>query len=139
MKKIALSLWAIFMYHLVFGQDITGQWNGVLKVQGIQLRLVFNVSKTDTGFSSTMDSPDQGAKDIPVTTTSFENSTLKLAISSANIEYEGVLGNDNVVVGNFKQAGQSFPLNLSKKAIEKEKHMINTAQIMAQTMTSVNY
>ncbi|HOY18120.1 MAG TPA: alpha/beta fold hydrolase [Haliscomenobacter sp.] len=121
MKKIALSLWAIFMSHLVFGQDITGQWNGVLKVQGIQLRIVFNVSKTDSGFSSTMDSPDQGAKDIPVTTTSFENSTLKLAISSAKIEYEGVLGNDNVVVGNFKQAGQSFPLNLSKKAIEKEK------------------
>ena len=54
-------------------QDITGQWNGVLKVQGTQLRLVFNVTQTENGFSSTMDSPDQGAKGIPVTNTTFEN------------------------------------------------------------------
>ncbi|MCK5442974.1 MAG: alpha/beta hydrolase, partial [Maribacter sp.] len=59
-------------------QDITGQWHGVLKE--IQLRLVLNISKTDTGYSSTMDSPDQGTKGIPVTTTSFEDSTLQIAV-----------------------------------------------------------
>lgn len=31
-------------------QGITGQWNGALKVQGIQLRIVFHISKTDTGY-----------------------------------------------------------------------------------------
>ncbi|HMT72359.1 MAG TPA: hypothetical protein PKD16_19495, partial [Saprospiraceae bacterium] len=46
----------------LFAQEIIGQWHGVLKVQGTQLRLVFNVTKTETGISSTMDSPDQGAK-----------------------------------------------------------------------------
>lgn len=102
-------------------QDITGQWNGVLKVQGTQLRLVFNVTKTDNGISSTMDSPDQGAKGIPTTTTSFENSILKITIAIAKIEYEGTLGKDNVIVGTFKQGGQSFPMNLSKEKIEKEK------------------
>ena len=102
-------------------QDITGQWHGVLKVQGTQLRLVFNVSKTGTGISSTMDSPDQGAKGIPTTTTSFENSILKITLASAKIEYEGTLGQDNVIVGTFKQGGQSFPMNLSKEKIEKER------------------
>lgn len=102
-------------------QDITGQWNGALKVQGTQLRLVFNVTKTDNGISSTMDSPDQGAKGIPTTTTSFENSILKITIASAKIEYEGTLEKDNVIVGTFKQGGQSFPMNLSKEKIEEKK------------------
>jgi len=104
-----------------FGQDITGQWNGLLKVQGMQLRVVFNITKTETGYSATMDSPDQGAKGIPVTTTRFENSNLKIEMNAPKIEYEGVLGNDGVVTGNFKQSGMAFPMNLSRQEIEKEK------------------
>lgn len=104
----------------IFSQDVTGEWNGMLKFQGVQLRLVFNISKTDSGYSATMDSPDQGAKGIPVTSVSFEVAVLKLAVSSAHIEYEGIF-KENLIVGNFKQAGQSFPMNLSKEKIEKQK------------------
>jgi hypothetical protein len=100
-------------------QDITGQWNAVLNVQGTKLRLVFNIAKTDTGFSATMDSPDQGAKGIPVTKTTFVNPILNLELSSARIEYSGELKGLEIV-GTFKQAGQEFPLNLSRKAAEKE-------------------
>jgi pimeloyl-ACP methyl ester carboxylesterase len=111
----------ILIANMLFGQDITGQWNGILKVQGTQLRLVFNISKTETGFSSTMDSPDQGAKGIPVTSTSFENQTLKLTVANLGVEYQGTLDKDNVIAGNFKQRGMSFPLSLSKEMVEKEK------------------
>lgn len=121
MKKIAFILLTSLFSLTIFGQDITGQWNGALKVQGTQLRLVFNITKTENGVSSTMDSPDQGAKGIPTTTTSFENLILKITITNAKIEYEGTLGNDNIIVGTFKQGGQSFPMNLSKEVIEKEK------------------
>ncbi len=121
MKKIALTLLTGLISLTIFGQDITGQWNGELKVQGTQLRLVFNITNTESGFSSTMDSPDQGAKDIPTTTTSFENSILKITIANAKIEYEGTLGENNIIVGTFKQGGQSFQMNLSKEIIEKEK------------------
>ncbi|MDZ4746390.1 MAG: alpha/beta fold hydrolase [bacterium] len=121
MKKITLILLTSLFSLTVFGQDIIGQWNGALKVQGTQMRLVFNITKTDNGVSSTMDSPDQGAKGIPTTTTSFENSILKITIANAKIEYEGTLGKDNIIVGTFKQGGQSFPMNLSNEVIEKEK------------------
>ena len=30
----------------------------------------------------------------------------------AHGEYEGTLGKDNILVGTFKQGGQSFPMNL---------------------------
>ena len=121
MKKTALLIFVSLFSLTIFGQNISGQWNGALKVQGTQLRLVFNISKTDDGISATMDSPDQGAKEIPTTTTSFENSILKITIENAKIEYEGALGKDNIIVGTFKQGGQSFPMNLSKVVIEKEK------------------
>jgi pimeloyl-ACP methyl ester carboxylesterase len=121
MKKITLILLTILSTLSTYGQDITGQWNGALKVQETQLRLVFNVTKTDNVVSSTMDSPDQGAKGIPTTTTSFEKSILKITIANAKIEYEGTLRKDDIIVGTFKQGGQSFPMNLSKEIIEKEK------------------
>lgn len=121
MKKIALTLLTGLISFTMLAQDITGQWNGILNVQGMQLRVVFNIIKTGTGYSTTMDSPDQGAKGIPVTSTSFENLTLKLEVKSAGIEYEGILNKDNIIAGNFKQAGQSFPLNLSKEKVEKTK------------------
>ncbi|MDR3235425.1 MAG: alpha/beta fold hydrolase [Prevotellaceae bacterium] len=120
MKKAVFTLLVGLVSITVWGQDITGDWNGALKVQGIQLRLVFHIHKTETGYSATMDSPDQGAKGIPVTATGFENSVLKLSIANAGIEYEGILGEDAVITGTFKQMGQSFPLNLSKETIEKE-------------------
>ena len=121
MRTFSILLISLLTSITVKAQDITGQWNGALKVQGTQLRLVFNISKTDNGVSSTMDSPDQGAKGIPTTTTNFENSILKITIANAKIEYQGTLGKDNIIVGTFKQGGQSFPMNLSKEVIEKEK------------------
>ena len=118
MKKIFISL-LILNSITLFGQEIVGQWFGILKVPIMQLNLVFNVTKTDSGFKSTMDSPDQKAFGIPVTTTSFENSILKLAIPAGGIEYEGKLNSDNTISGKFKQAGQTFELNLSNKKTEK--------------------
>jgi fermentation-respiration switch protein FrsA (DUF1100 family) len=121
MKNLTLVILTSLFSLTIYGQDITGQWNGALKIQGTQMRLVFNITQSDNGFSSTMDSPDQGAKGIPTTTTSFENSILKITVANAKIEYEGTLGQDNIIVGKFKQGGQSFPMNLSKEKIEKEK------------------
>ncbi len=118
MKKIIILL-VILNSISFFGQEITGQWFGILKVPGMQLNLVFNISKTENGFTSTMDSPDQKAIGIPVTNTTFENSILKLAIPAGGIEYEGILNKNNTVSGNFKQAGQTFELNLSNKKTEK--------------------
>lgn len=126
MKKIITFIFIFGAISTVYSQDISGAWNGILKVQGMQLSLVFNIKKTEKGFASTMDSPDQKAFGIPVTTTSFESSKLSIAIANAGIEYEGVLGTDGIIIGTFKQSGQSFPMNLSKGKVEKE--IINRPQ-----------
>jgi hypothetical protein len=144
MKKGAFIFLTFLTSLTVFGQDITGQWNGILKVQGIQLRIVFHISKMDNSYSATMDSPDQGAKGIPVTTTSFDHSILQLAVTIAQIEYRGTLDKDNVIIGNFMQAGHSFQMNLTRGQIDienaisvpitKDTNFVET-QVILQTKT----
>lgn len=118
MKKIIFLLSAIFASSIMFGQDISGQWNGVLKIPNNQLRVLINIAKTENGYSSTMDSPDQGAKDVPVAKTTFENNVLKLDIALIGGFYEGILNKDNIIVGKLTQGGQSFDVNLSKGNIQ---------------------
>jgi fermentation-respiration switch protein FrsA (DUF1100 family) len=117
-KNLIISIFLISAV-LVFGQDITGEWNGVLKVQGMQLRLVFHITKTDSTYKTTMDSPDQGAKDIPMSKATFEKSVLTIEMASANIQYTGKIDSTGNVIGTFHQSGQTFPLNLTRKTIEK--------------------
>ncbi len=119
MKNLILTSVFLLTSFLSFSQDITGKWNGSLKIQGIELPLVFNVSKLQNGYSSTMDSPSQGAKDIPTTKTTFENSKLNIEIAPAKIEYVGELKNE-IIIGTFKQNGQEFPMELSRKAYVKK-------------------
>lgn len=113
MKKLfilALLLFSTFF----FAQDITGGWSGTLKIQGTELPLVFNFTKTPTGYSSTMDSPKQGAKGIPVSEISFINNTLKIEVKVAGINYNGILKGDTEIIGTFSQGTFSAPMNLTK-------------------------
>ena len=111
-KTVAIMVFVLSVLGLE-AQDISGQWNGALKVQGMQLRIVFNISKTGTGYSSTMDSPDQGAKGIPVTTTTFVDAKLKLEMVNLKAEFNGEL-KENKFEGTFKQNGNEFPMTLSR-------------------------
>ncbi|HZJ74937.1 MAG TPA: alpha/beta fold hydrolase [Perlabentimonas sp.] len=119
MKRLTIVLLAALVSFSLFGQDITGQWNGALKVQGMQLRLVLHVTQTDDGYTATLDSPDQGATGIPVTGITFENPNIKFTVTNIGVEYNGELQGDEIA-GVFNQFGQEFPLNLSRQAIEKE-------------------
>ncbi|MEE1975327.1 alpha/beta hydrolase [Maribacter cobaltidurans] len=100
-------------------QDIAGDWHGMLKVQGVQLRLVFHIQEEGEGYTTTMDSPDQGAKGIPVTSTSFEHPTLKIGMPNLGIVYEGTLNEAGTITGDFNQYGQILPLELSREVPEK--------------------
>ncbi len=120
MKKIASILVFAMLSVTLSAQDISGAWKGVLSVGAMQLHIVFNVTKTYAGYSATMDSPDQGAYGIPVTTTSFENNVLKFEAPNLGIQYEGTLDLSQSISGNFRQSGQTFPLTLSSQKQEEK-------------------
>jgi len=97
-------------------EAIEGIWQGTLKAGAIELRIVFKISEQSDGvLTATMDSPDQGAKDIPVDEVIFENGNLRLEIKSAMGVFEGKIRDDNLSIeGEWKQSGQSFPLVLER-------------------------
>lgn len=116
MKKLGLILLVLTVCASTSAQDITGQWNGILKE--MNLRLVVHITKTADGYSATLDSPDQGAKGIPINRTTFENDSLKLAATDLGIEYSGVL-NNGTFDGTFTQGGFQIPLVLGREVIKK--------------------
>lgn len=119
MKKVTLTLVILVASLSAYAQDITGDWYGLLKVQGLQLRLVFHITGIGDSLKASLDSPDQNALGIPVTSTSLENDVLKMTVTNLAIEYTGTLDKDSIVGGTFKQGGQSFPMNLSRAPVEK--------------------
>ncbi len=118
MKKTALVFIMFLATLSIYGQDIIGTWNGVLSVQGTTLRVDFNISSTDDGYTSTMDSPDQSAYGIPVTSTKFKEKELTITVTDLGIVYKGKLNKDNIIEGTFTQMGQAFEMNLTKKKEE---------------------
>ncbi|MEN6619799.1 MAG: alpha/beta hydrolase [Rikenellaceae bacterium] len=120
MRRNILVIFTLFLFSDLFSQSIEGSWYGVLKIQNIELRLIFNIEKRDTSYYATMDSPDQGAKGIPIQSVSFLNTILKISYPQASMEYSGVHMGDRII-GTFRQAGQSIPMNLTQRAPEGPK------------------
>lgn len=111
--KILLSAFIFFNLFSIIAQDKTGIWQGTLDLQGTKLRIVFNVFEKDGILTSTLDSPDQGAKDIPVDTTVFENDYVKFVINSLQAKFEAAF-NGEEINGIFFQMDYEFPLILKK-------------------------
>ncbi len=121
MKKIltVLAFTAIFTSVSLFSfvsieKNIEGIWQGTLKVQGIELRIIFKIKKDkDESLSATMDSPDQGAENIPMDTVKLEGSNLFMELKKAGGVYEGSISEDGKKIeGTWKQGGLDFPLVL---------------------------
>jgi hypothetical protein len=100
-------------------EGIEGIWLGTLNISGMELRIVFRISqKPDGTLTATMDSPDQGLKDIPVDEITFENGNLHLEVKSVLGAFEGNIKGDRLTIdGQWKQAGTSWSLVL--KHVEK--------------------
>ena len=114
MKKTVLLLISLILITFSYGQDITGTWSGELSVPNvIKLRIVFHISKTNDGYSTLLDSPDQGVKGIPAGLTLFENNTLSISMPAMSASYKGELKADGKLYGTFTQ-GIDIPLNLEK-------------------------
>ncbi len=101
---------------------IEGIWEGKLKIPGVELRIVFKISKNPDGtLTATLDSPDQGVTDIPVEEVIFKDNSLRLEVKSVGGVYEGKVSEDFLVIeGEWKQSGGVFPLTVKRvdKAVE---------------------
>lgn len=116
MRKLNILLVLLLSFSYSQSQEITGDWYGILEVNGIELPLVFHLKENDTVYSSTMDSPKQGAFDIKLDQPTFKNSILELSLLRVGMHYSGNYNEETEKIqGTFKQNGMSFPLILSRE------------------------
>ena len=107
MKKYIISAALLFSIAL-FSHAQTGTWSGKLDVQGTKISLVFHLDEENP----TMDSPDQGAKGIPIEVTRTATGSITIKVPSIGATYEG-LWLIKQIAGTFKQMGASLPLTLT--------------------------
>jgi len=114
-KKIAIGAIVSMITMTGFCQSesrLLGNWEGKINA-GTGIRVVFHFVKDSLGnLSATMDSPDQGAKDIPCNNVKMQGDSVFLQILSANGNYSGLL-TDSTIRGKWKQ-GLFFKLDLKK-------------------------
>ena len=98
-------------------KNITGSWLGKLSVNGTDLRVVFNLKLAGKdSLIFTLDSPDQGTKDIPGGQVTLDKKKLVLLAPSINGEYSGIVTSDSTMDGTWTQNGGTLPLILKKQS-----------------------
>lgn len=108
----------LFIFNMTKGQTIKGDWSGKLNAMGQEIPLIFHFSGEDDNLTATMDSPSQGASDIPVERVELDGTTLELSVMGGQIIYTAEVMGD-MMKGKFKQGGMEMDLNLTKGELEK--------------------
>ncbi len=115
MKRILTLILLTLAASLCRAQDIAGDWQGTLSAGGAELRLVLHITKAaDGSLKATLDSVDQGANGIPVSSISLKDSKLSLGIEAVHGTYEGTVAADaKTISGTWTQAS-ALPLEFKR-------------------------
>ena len=115
-KVLFLLLFAVLQAQA----QIEGYWKGEIDLGVQKLETAFDIKSIENGYSATFDVPAQGAYDIPVDETTFQDGHLELKMNAMGATYLGVL-KDSTIEGEFTQHGMTFPLNLAKAEKKEQK------------------
>lgn len=92
---------------------MAGIWEGKLQAGAVPMRLVFHLLADSSGkFSVSMDSPDQGAKDIRGNGVIIQGDSIYLQFSNIHGSYAGVIVNSKFIRGSWIQ-GNSYSMNIA--------------------------
>ena len=106
-RKLVIAAVMLLSYITVATAQ-TGTWSGKLDIQGTKLTLTFHLDDENP----TMDSPDQGAKGIPMQIERGGLGKITVKIPARGATYEGTWM-IRQIVGTFKQMNVEFPLTLT--------------------------
>jgi pimeloyl-ACP methyl ester carboxylesterase len=94
---------------------LPGSWLGKISTNGVDLRLIFNLKLADKdSLIATADSPDQGAKNIPLGRVILDDKKLIIKAPMLIGEYKGSITGDSTIDGTWTQRGVTYTVNLRK-------------------------
>jgi pimeloyl-ACP methyl ester carboxylesterase len=98
--------------------NVEGEWRGELEIAGVgKLRLVVKLKRQAGRLTGTLDSPDQGATDLPLADVTYADRVLRFVLQTPEAPgvYEGALAGDGAeIAGYWNQGGARRPLNLTR-------------------------
>jgi pimeloyl-ACP methyl ester carboxylesterase len=111
----ALFLFAAYA-HAQQPVQIAGIWQGALELPtGARLRLVVKLREEGGALTGTMDSVDQGARDLRIDSVQLEDRRLRFTMNAISGRYEGELAaSGDELVGTWSQGVNSLPLTLRR-------------------------
>ena len=96
---------------------LDGSWDTQLAASSATLRLGFNIVTDAHGTHGTMDSPDQNAYNLPLSSISRDGGAVTLGFKMSDVTITGDLGADGkTITGTFTQFGGSIPIVLTRRA-----------------------
>lgn len=96
-------------------RTMQGNWAGIFTGGGIRLHLAMKIFKTNDAYDVTLDSPDQGAKDLPMKVISAHGDSVHLKLPFIDADYEATLNPDkSEMTGSWKQFNGTFPIAFKK-------------------------
>ena len=105
----------------VAAQKLGGVWNGTISLGAADLRLKVRITKTAAGAATgTIESVDQGVKDIPLTGITCSDGEVTFEARGIGARFEGKLSpGGSMLTGKWHQSGQATPLEFKKSAVGK--------------------
>ena len=115
MNKILSFITLLLFATTSYAQNkIDGVWTGKLNTGAQTLTIVIHVNHDSNGnATSSLDSPDQGASDIPAKVDYCSSDSIAISITNLGASFKGHLKGDEII-GGFPQMGYNFPLNLKR-------------------------
>jgi non-heme chloroperoxidase len=99
-------------------QDIAGNWQGTIKYDSRESRVIIQISKSTSGWTGQFFSIDQSPDGIPIDFVIVKDSSITLPVTAIRSYYVGKIDTDgNSIRGNWTQFG-TFPLNLMRATNE---------------------
>ncbi len=115
MKKINLLIVLCTTVMIsVSAQDITGKWEGPLKVSGISLRFVLNLDRAGSLYRASFDSPDQQVKGLAASETRVVNDSIVAVIASMQARFQGKWDGKDIITGVLNQGGLEMPVTFQR-------------------------
>jgi pimeloyl-ACP methyl ester carboxylesterase len=96
-------------------QDIAGDWIGTLHAGSVNLRVLVHITRGTGGtLKADMDSLDQNAKAIPISSIELKENRLTFTSTTVQCSYEGTVNTERTAIeGTFTQ-GASLPLSFKR-------------------------
>ncbi|HUX45659.1 MAG TPA: alpha/beta fold hydrolase [Terracidiphilus sp.] len=118
---------------------LAGDWHGTLDAGGTQLHLILHIAAASNGtLSATLDSVDQGALGIPVSTIALKGSSLNLTVDAVHGTYEGTVNAANSEITGTWSQGMALPLNFHRGVAPPEPKPAPPSDIDGNWLGSLN-